>query len=82
MPDRFFFDGIEQATDMGFRRFQLTPCTGDVFMDRDLFNKLDFLEVHPQVESCEFFTNFTILEENEIDRLVRLSKFSSLTVSI
>src|SRR4051812_43990651 len=34
MKDEFFIDCVAQALNLGYRRFELTPCTGDVFMDR------------------------------------------------
>src|SRR5215213_2598394 len=54
-----FVGVVEQALALGYRRFELTPCTGDVYMDRTLMRKLAFLEEHRQVTSYEFFTNFT-----------------------
>ena len=51
MKDEFFSDCIAQALDMGYRHFDLTPCTGDVFMDRGLFNKLAHMENASR--SCE-----------------------------
>jgi len=82
MADELFFDTIEQAVAMGFHRFQLTPLTGDVFMDTHLLAKLEFLENHPQVQSYEFFTNFTIPDEAKIEWLFALQKLSNLVVSI
>ena len=61
MKDEFFRNAIAQAIEMGYRRFDLTPCTGDVFMDRGVFNKLEHMESHPDVLSYSFFTNFTTL---------------------
>jgi MoaA/NifB/PqqE/SkfB family radical SAM enzyme len=60
MDDDFFRNCISQALDLGYNEFDLTPCTGDVFMDRLLFKKLEFLESEPRVKSYAFFTNFTI----------------------
>src|SRR5947209_7216196 len=60
MKHEFFVDCVTQALDMGYHRFHLTPCTGDVFMDRHIFNKVDFLDCNPRVEGYEFFTTFTI----------------------
>jgi len=37
MKDEFFRSCVGQAIDMGYRHFDLTPCTGDVFMDRGIF---------------------------------------------
>jgi hypothetical protein len=82
MSDALFADCVEQAVAMGLRRFQLTPLTGDVFMDKTLLKKLDFLDSHPDVASYEFFTNFTLPDEAKIEHLFRLQKLSFLTVSI
>jgi MoaA/NifB/PqqE/SkfB family radical SAM enzyme len=82
MKDAFFKDCVEQAIGMGFTQFELTPCTGDVFMDRHIFNKFQFLEDHPAVEGYRFFTNFTIPNKTNVERLLRLKKLKNLTVSI
>ena len=73
---------VGQALELGYRRFELTPCTGDVFMDRTIWQKLAFLERHPQVESYEFFTNFTIPKAPAVARLAELTKLKHLTVSV
>ncbi|MEI9803333.1 MAG: hypothetical protein WDN48_01305 [Pseudolabrys sp.] len=82
MKDAFFKDCVEQAIGMGFTQFELTPCTGDVFMDRHIFNKFEFLDAHPQVEAFRFFTNFTIPNRSKVERLLSLRKLKNLTVSI
>lgn len=82
MSDEFFFDCIEQALELGLRHYQLTPCTGDVFMDRHIFTKLEFLEQHAGVRSYEFFTNFTIPTEEDIRRLLGLEKLQHVTLSV
>jgi MoaA/NifB/PqqE/SkfB family radical SAM enzyme len=82
MKDAVFEDCIRQAVDLGYRSFELTPCTGDVFMDRHIFNKLRFLEQHPGVESYLFFTNFTIPRKTDVAALFQLSKLKHLTVSV
>jgi hypothetical protein len=82
MKDAFFRECVGQALDLGYRRFEMTPCTGDVFMDRHIFNKLQFLEDHPDVAGYEFFTNFTIPRPRDVERLLRLQKLKRLTVSI
>jgi MoaA/NifB/PqqE/SkfB family radical SAM enzyme len=82
MSDAFFFDCIEQALELGYNRFEMTPCTGDVFMDRHILNKLEFLEAHPGVVGYSFFTNFTIPGPKRIERLLRLQKLVGLTISI
>jgi Iron-sulfur cluster-binding domain len=82
MTDELFRDCIRQALEIGYRRFELTPCTGDVFMDRHILNKLQFLEQHPDVDGYQFFTNFTIPRPKDIDRLLRLRKLERLTISV
>jgi hypothetical protein len=82
MKDVFFQNCVEQAVGMGFTQFELTPCTGDVFMDRHIFNKFQFLDEHPDVEAFRFFTNFTIPNKTNVERLLKLKKLKNLTVSI
>jgi MoaA/NifB/PqqE/SkfB family radical SAM enzyme len=82
MKDELFTDLIVQAVDMGYRRFELTPCTGDVFMDHHAFNKFQILEDNPQVTSYQFFTNFTIPKAKDVERLIELKKLSQMTISI
>jgi hypothetical protein len=82
MPNDFFVECVEQALALGVWRFQLTPPTGEVFMDRGFHEKLDYLERHPKVRCFGFFTNFTIPSREQIERLTRLSKLETLTVSV
>ncbi len=82
MSDAFFRKCVAQATAMGFTEFELTPCTGDVFMDRRAFNKFEFLDNNPAVDGYRFFTNLTIPKPADIDRMTRLGKLRNLTVSI
>ena len=77
-----FVEVVQQALALGYRRFELTPCTGDVYMDRTLSAKLAFLEEHPQVTSYEFFTNFTIPKPETVQRLAGLGKLKHLTISV
>jgi hypothetical protein len=82
MKDQLFADLVVQAVAMGYRRFELTPCTGDVFMDHHCFNKLQVLEDNPEVTSYQFFTNFTIPKTKDVERLLKLKKLSQMTISI
>ena len=82
MSDGFFKDCIAQALDMGYRHFDLTPCTGDVFMDRGIFNKLEHMENAAGVAGYSFFTNFTIPKAKDIKRLFDLTKLTDLAISI
>ncbi len=77
-----FVDVVGQALELGYRRFELTPCTGDVFMDRTIWRKLEYLEQHPRIHSYEFFTNFTIPKPEAVHQLASLRKLRHLTISI
>ena len=82
MKDAFFMDCVAQALDMGYQHFDLTPCTGDVFMDRGIFNKLMHMENNPGVKGYSFFTNFTIPKAQDIKRLFELTKLTDIAISI
>jgi hypothetical protein len=82
MSDAFFKECIAQALDMGYCHFDLTPCTGDVFMDRGVFNKLEHMESTAGVKGYSFFTNFTIPKSKDVKRLFDLPKLTDLAVSI
>jgi Iron-sulfur cluster-binding domain len=82
MGDDFFRSCVLQALELGYNRFDLTPCTGDVFMDRHLFNKLKFLDSDERVDNYGFFTNFTIPKASHIEALHEFNKLSGLAISI
>jgi hypothetical protein len=82
MRNEMFADVVGQAVALGYDNFALTPCTGDVFMDPDVFDKLEMLEAHPGVASYAFFTNFTVPDADGIARLLALRKLRQLSISI
>ena len=82
MPHEAFVHTLEQALELGYNRFELTPCTGDVFMDRTLWRKLEILEADERVVSYEFFTNLTIPKPETVERLATLRKLKHMTVSV
>jgi uncharacterized Fe-S cluster-containing radical SAM superfamily protein len=82
MKQELFESCVEQAVDMGYRRIDLTPCTGDVFMDRGLFRKLHFLDAHPKIEDYGFCTNFTVPDRDDIRHLMRLEKLGAFGISV
>jgi MoaA/NifB/PqqE/SkfB family radical SAM enzyme len=77
-----FVQTVREAVALGYSRFELTPCTGDVFMDRTLARKLAFLEQHPEVAGYEFFTNLTIPKPDTVERLADLRKLRHMTASV
>jgi MoaA/NifB/PqqE/SkfB family radical SAM enzyme len=82
MSDAFFATCVDQAVELGYERFDLTPCTGDVFMDRSFLDKLAHLDRHPGVKGYSFHTNFTIPRRHHIERLAGLGKLDALTISV
>jgi uncharacterized Fe-S cluster-containing radical SAM superfamily protein len=82
MTNAFFVDVVRQAVELGYRRFEMTPCTGDVFMDPNIFEKFEHLEAHADVAGYQFFTNFTVPRPKDIERLLALKKLTHVTISI
>ena len=82
MSNAMFASVVEQALALGFSEFHLTPTTGDVFMDRKVFDKLAFMDAHPQVRGYQFYTNFTIPTVRQVEHLTRLKKLTRMTVSV
>jgi MoaA/NifB/PqqE/SkfB family radical SAM enzyme len=82
MTDAFFQSCVDQAVDIGYGTFDLTPCTGDVFMDHHIFNKLQFLDDNPGVKNFGFHTNLTIPNVKDIERLLRLKKLNYIVISV
>ena len=82
MPDGFFQNCVKQAAAMGFYHVGLTPMTGDVFCDPNLFDKFAFLESFDPIREYSFFTNLTLPTRDDIDRLLELRKLRELTVSL
>lgn len=82
MPNDLFFDCVEQAVQLGYTRFDLTPSTGDVFMDKRVFDKFAYLDGHPKVEEYSFFTNLTIPKTEMLARLMQLKKLRQITISV
>ncbi|PIR00125.1 MAG: hypothetical protein COV66_08485 [Nitrospinae bacterium CG11_big_fil_rev_8_21_14_0_20_45_15] len=81
MEDSFFEDLIHQAVELGFDKFCMTPTTGDIFVGKNVLNKLAILENHPKVKSYFFHTNFTLPTESQILSLLDLKKLSELNIS-
>ena len=82
MDYELFRSSVEQAVELGYRYINLTPCTGDVFMDRNLSEKLHYLDNHPMIKGYSFFTNFTIPRKKDIDKLFKYKKFKEIVISV
>lgn len=82
MSNKVFFNIINKATDFGYVRFGLTPITGEIFADNKIIEKLEFLENHPKVKNYRFCTNFTLVNKDIIDWLIKAKKLKELCISI
>ncbi len=82
MSTDFFCNVIDQATAFGHTSFGLTPITGEVFVDRDLLSKLEYMEDHSGVGLYRFYSNYIQTSEDFHDFLSDVKKLHTLTVSI
>ncbi len=82
MELEFFKDITGQCLDMGYKNFGLTPVTGDVFMDKNIITKLDYLETLRKLSGYYFYTNFIATTEKKILKLLEYKKLNNLGLSI
>ena len=82
MPMNLFQEVVNQSADMGFSVINLTPLTGDVFMDKGILDKMQYLDNHPKIKWYDFFTNFIVPSEEKIQELFKLRKLSFMHVSL
>ena len=76
-----FLRNLASATTVGVERLWLTPMTGDVFMDKGIFDKLEAIE-RSSVKELSFYTNFITPDQDDIDRLKSITKLRDLHISI
>lgn len=81
MPETLFRDSVSQAAEMGFETIALTPITGDVFMDKNIIDRLKFID-SSAIRNHAFYTNFIGADADAIDAVLSLSKLSYLEISI
>jgi hypothetical protein len=77
-----FCDAVEQACDLGFDAFGLTPVIGEAFVDPAFGRKVSFLEEHGSVKRYWLTSNFTVACSDFIDSLPGLQKLSYLSISV
>ena len=69
-----FVDVVDRCIDYGFDKFDLTPNVGDIFLDKDIMNKLIYLENNQYVKRYEFVTNFLAVTPLDITQLLHTQK--------
>ena len=82
MTQDFFENVVNQSLDMGYKNIGLTPTTGDIFMDKNLSDKIEYLENQSRLNGYFFYTNFIPTKKNQIDNLFKLKKLKSMGISI
>lgn len=61
---------VSQWVELGGDEVDLTPIVGDPFVDRFLFDRMDFLMSVPQVRRFHFFTNAILMKPELHERLL------------
>ena len=82
MSNDFFIEVVNQAIDIGYKNIGLTPQTGDIFMDKDIFKKFEYLDQNKILEGYYFYTNFIPLNNDKIIKIFDLSKLQNFGISI
>lgn len=82
MSNEDFGRNVDQLAAMGYRTLSLTPQTGDVFIDKQFADKIDFLENHPGIVGYEFITNLVGATEAVLERLAHAKKLTRMYISL
>ncbi len=73
---------VLEAVDAGYKGVDLTPITGDVFMDKKFIEKLHFLEHCDNLEFFTFYTNAVLFDEKKIKEIFSFKKLGYCRLSI
>ena len=73
---------INQCIDQKYKYIGLTPTTGDIFMDKNIFEKLKLLNHCPDIKGFFFYTNFIPINKDKIINLISFEKLRFLGLSI
>jgi radical SAM protein with 4Fe4S-binding SPASM domain len=72
---------IDQYVAMGGDHVSLTPIVGDPFVDRFLFERLDYLMGLDRIRSMSFFTNAILMTPDTSERLMQYAPKLRVSVS-
>jgi hypothetical protein len=81
MNDALFQSGIDQAAAMGFENISLTPINGDVFMDKNIIGRMEYIE-NSTIGSQIFYTNFIGADEAAIISILAMKKLRYMEISV
>ncbi len=82
MNINLFKDVVQQSIDIGYKKIGLTPTTGDIFMDKSIFEKLSYLDSLENYEGYFLYTNFIPIKIDQIEKLFELKKLINFGISI
>lgn len=74
MSTETFIKVVDQCTEAGKSRFCLTPRMGDLFLDKNIMSKLEYLEDNPDVEYFFFATNLLEISQEQLKKLLEFKK--------
>jgi len=81
MSTEFFEEILNQVEDMKYSYLGLSPTTGDIFMDKNIFEKFEILEKKNLI-GYYFYTNFIIPNKIQIQKILSLKKLKYIGISI
>ena len=81
MDDALFRHCVDQAAAMGFETLVLTPVNGDVFMDKNIIRRMEYIE-NSAIRFQEFYTNFIGADDKAIKALLAMKKLRYMEISV
>ena len=82
LPMADFERVVDEYVAMGGRHVSLTPIVGDPFVDRFLFERLDYLARIPAIASFHLFTNAILMTPETGARLIGYGARLTLGISL
>ena len=78
-----FKETVNQAISIGYKKIGLTPSTGDIFMDKGIDQKFQYLDKLEKYEGFFFYTNFIPINTTQIEKIIlNTKKLVSFGISI
>lgn len=81
MSTEHFEKIIKDVKKIGYKNIGLTPTTGDIFMDKKIFEKISLIEKY-DFNGFYFYTNFIPISKEQIKKLIISPKLKFLGISI
>lgn len=73
---------IDEVAKLTRRNISLTPLTGDIFSDKNVIQKLQFIDDHQGIDGYGLTTNFILPSHDEIINLLNIKKIKQMKISI